>query len=53
MTIIIPKNASVAEVELQLKKTRKRSKGFDAAKYAGTVKWEKDPLAYQNEVRGE
>lgn len=54
MTIIIPKNASVVEVEAQLKRTgKKKPKGFNAAKHAGTVKWQQDPLAYQNEVRGE
>ncbi|RIV24035.1 hypothetical protein DYU11_13815 [Fibrisoma montanum] len=53
MTITIPKNASATDVEKQIKKAvRKKPKGFDAAKHAGTVKWEQDPLTYQYEVRG-
>ncbi|GAA4396085.1 hypothetical protein GCM10023187_03790 [Nibrella viscosa] len=54
MTIIIPKNASAADVEKQIKKAgRKKTKGFDAVKHAGKVRWEQDPLAYQQEVRSE
>lgn len=54
MTIIIPKNASAAEVDKQIEKAGKsKGKGFDATKHAGKVKWKQDPLAYQQEVRGE
>jgi hypothetical protein len=52
MTIFIPKNASASDLEKYLKKAgKKRTKGFNAAKHAGTVKWEQDPMDYQNEVR--
>ena len=27
--------------------------GFNAKKYAGTVKWSQDPVAYQRELRGD
>ena len=54
MTVKIKKNASKADVAIQLEKIKSPGiKGFNASKHFGTVKWEQDPLAFQREIRGD
>ncbi len=53
MTVIIEKGMSVAEIKKRLEKLKIKSKGFNAAKFLGKVKFEEDPPVIQKKLRDE
>lgn len=51
MTVVVKKGISRSKFDEILKKL-KRKKRFDYKRHLGKVKWNKDPLEFQKEVRG-
>ncbi|MFK7972362.1 MAG: hypothetical protein AB8F95_18475 [Bacteroidia bacterium] len=52
MTIVIRKDTNLNEVKAKIQKMA-ANQGFDAKKFAGTVRVTVDPLLYQKQVRDE
>lgn len=56
MVTVIKKGASKEEISVLLEKLNRRtkySKGFDAMKFCGTVKFKEDALKIQKQLRDE
>jgi hypothetical protein len=52
MVVTIEKEYDKKKIN-ELMKQFKPSKVFDAKKFAGKIKWDEDPLAYQKRIRNE
>ena len=53
MVIELKKTMSRAEIQQALAQLPKGRKKLDAKRFAGTVKWPEDPIAYQKRMRDE
>jgi len=54
MLLVINKKTKKEEVDKFIRESMKKSNaGFDAKKYCGVIKLDKDPLEIQNEMRNE
>ena len=53
MVIEIKKTMSKADIQQALAHIPKGRKKLDARRFAGTLKWPEDPVAYQNRMRDE